>query len=480
MSSETPPPRPPDGSGLKVDATIAYLRRLRRVRDGRVLGGVCAGLGRGLGVDPVVIRVLMAVLTFFGGMSALLYGAAWLLIPEEGKDGSVLEQHLGRRRNGAPDSAVVIGGVVLVALVILSVPWWGLPWQAPVLLLLAILGVVVLARRNVDAGGEPGTRGSGDPAKPGDPNAPTQPLAAWPAAATATTDEVTGIVSGTGSWRDAPPAPASFWNHPDPLGLNEPEPADPTQPMPVEPPAPLPVPAKRRSALFPVTIASTLIAVGGLAAIASNAGMYVEPAAYVATALAVVGAGLLAGTWYGRSGGLIAVGVLLTIALIPTSIAPRVDTGDSQSAESVFAAPLSIEDVDPSYDVEAGDFRLDLSQLKFDDRTTLSTSVDVGAGHAMVIVPDNVDVQVTGDVGLGAIEFFGTEAGGVDVSRTYRDLGADGAGGGKLNLKLDIGLGAAEFYRASTVPPELEGVRPVAPIAPEAPRGPEPTPRGTR
>src|SRR5690606_31329526 len=41
---------------------LTELRRLRRARDGRVVAGVCAGLGRGLGVDPVVLRVLLAVM----------------------------------------------------------------------------------------------------------------------------------------------------------------------------------------------------------------------------------------------------------------------------------------------------------------------------------------------------------------------------------------------------------------------------------
>lgn len=475
MSSGTPPPNPPgqpDGSGFRVDETLAYLRKLRRARDGRVLGGVCAGLGRGLGVDPVVIRVALAVLTFFGGMSALLYGAAWLLIPEEGKDRSVLEHHLGRRQNGAPDNAVVIGGVVLVVLVLLSTPWWGLPWQAPVLLLLAIVGVIVLARRNLVAGGtDPGAPGV--PASPGDPNAPTQPLANWPAAPTATADDVTGIVAGTGSWRDATPAPASFWNHPDPLGLADTE-ADPTQAL-VETPPPPPLPARRRSAVFPATIASTLIAMGALAAVAEANGWNLEPAAFIATALAVVGGGLLVGTWYGRARGLIAIGVLLTIALIPTTVAQRVDSGDF-TAQASGHSPMTAADVMSRYDLDAGDFTLNLAEVPFTDGTNVTTKLDVGAGHAIVIVPDDVDVQLEGDVGLGSLEFFGVEEGGVDLRRTHQNLGDDGAGGGSLVLRLDLDVGAAELYRASTAPPEAFRFEP--PVPPEAPQpADKPTPK---
>jgi phage shock protein C len=56
---------------------------LRRSRDDRVIGGVCGGLARYLGVDPVAVRLGFVVLTIAGGGGILLYLVAWLLIPEE-------------------------------------------------------------------------------------------------------------------------------------------------------------------------------------------------------------------------------------------------------------------------------------------------------------------------------------------------------------------------------------------------------------
>ena len=47
-----------------------------------MLGGVCAGLGRYLGLDPVLLRIAFVVLAVAGGGGVLLYVLGWVLIPE--------------------------------------------------------------------------------------------------------------------------------------------------------------------------------------------------------------------------------------------------------------------------------------------------------------------------------------------------------------------------------------------------------------
>ena len=64
-------------------------RTLSRPVEGRMLGGVAAGIARYLDVDVTVIRILFAVLAFFGGAAIPVYLAGWLLIPEEGEDQSI-------------------------------------------------------------------------------------------------------------------------------------------------------------------------------------------------------------------------------------------------------------------------------------------------------------------------------------------------------------------------------------------------------
>ena len=58
-------------------------RRLLRARSGRVIGGVCAGLGRYFNVDPIIFRIGAIVLALVGGAGVLAYLAALLLIPSD-------------------------------------------------------------------------------------------------------------------------------------------------------------------------------------------------------------------------------------------------------------------------------------------------------------------------------------------------------------------------------------------------------------
>ena len=58
---------------------------LTRPHDSRVLAGVCAGLGRRIGIDPWPARllfVLLGLLVLHGGL-LLLYVILWILMPED-------------------------------------------------------------------------------------------------------------------------------------------------------------------------------------------------------------------------------------------------------------------------------------------------------------------------------------------------------------------------------------------------------------
>ncbi len=56
-------------------------RRLYRDPENRMIGGVCGGLGSYFGIDPVIIRLLMALFAIFGGAGVLVYIVAWMIIP---------------------------------------------------------------------------------------------------------------------------------------------------------------------------------------------------------------------------------------------------------------------------------------------------------------------------------------------------------------------------------------------------------------
>ena len=59
------------------------VKKLFRSRSSRVIGGVCGGIAQYLNIDPTVLRVITALLTFVMGMSLWVYLLAWILIPEE-------------------------------------------------------------------------------------------------------------------------------------------------------------------------------------------------------------------------------------------------------------------------------------------------------------------------------------------------------------------------------------------------------------
>ena len=63
----------------------AFARQgLVRPQEGRVLGGVCAGLGRRFGIDPWPARLIFVVLLMvIPGSQILIYPVLWILMPSE-------------------------------------------------------------------------------------------------------------------------------------------------------------------------------------------------------------------------------------------------------------------------------------------------------------------------------------------------------------------------------------------------------------
>ncbi len=57
---------------------------LTRPREGRVLGGVIAGLGRRLGIDPWPARLLFILLLMIvPGSQLVIYPILWVLMPSD-------------------------------------------------------------------------------------------------------------------------------------------------------------------------------------------------------------------------------------------------------------------------------------------------------------------------------------------------------------------------------------------------------------
>lgn len=57
--------------------------RVRRSTSDKVIAGVAGGLGRYLGIDPVILRIAFVLLALSGGSGVLLYVIAWIAMPEQ-------------------------------------------------------------------------------------------------------------------------------------------------------------------------------------------------------------------------------------------------------------------------------------------------------------------------------------------------------------------------------------------------------------
>lgn len=56
---------------------------MKRDMKNAILGGVCAGLGNYMGIDPIFIRLLFIFAVLMYGFGILPYLLLWLIVPKE-------------------------------------------------------------------------------------------------------------------------------------------------------------------------------------------------------------------------------------------------------------------------------------------------------------------------------------------------------------------------------------------------------------
>jgi hypothetical protein len=78
--------------------------------------------------------------------------------------------------------------------------------------------------------------------------------------------------------------------------------------------------------------------------------------------------------------------------------------------------PTAVAQVREQYDVGTGVGTLDLTRLDVPKGQTVATRADVGVGRIRVIVPPDVAVRLSIDVGVGDIQLPGDEEKDVDVA----------------------------------------------------------------
>lgn len=118
------------------------IRRLERSSSDRILAGVGGGLGRYFEINPAFFRIGFVVLTLLGGTGLLVYLAAALVIPDEGRERSIAEQALtDRRERPWPLVGLAIAGVALLVLLSRATLW---PTAGAGWILVLLVGLAVL------------------------------------------------------------------------------------------------------------------------------------------------------------------------------------------------------------------------------------------------------------------------------------------------------------------------------------------------
>jgi len=93
-------------TGTEQTYTTKKRNRLYRDSSDKILGGVCSGLANYMNVDPAIVRILFAIVTFGGfGFGVLAYILLWIVLPSRD-----LEYYGGRRLYRNPEDRI-FGGV---------------------------------------------------------------------------------------------------------------------------------------------------------------------------------------------------------------------------------------------------------------------------------------------------------------------------------------------------------------------------------
>ena len=390
-----------------LQSELGQMWRSRPVRtpDDSKIAGVCGGIGRRYGIDPVLPRILFVVTALWGGSGIALYALAWLLFRSPGDEVSMGEALVGRGRS----SGSKVLAVLLVIVTIAAAPTFGGAGETLFLgtgLILAagmLLAWYGLHRRT-----------------------PTPPLG-WASMAT-TPYVVPGHAPGSGPaaypGAQAPPS----W---DPLGATPfawdlPEPGEPQTPAP----------RHRSSRLTLITLGLALVTAGVAAGFAhfGQVGWLTAPRVG-ALALAVVGAGLLVGSVTRRGHGLLSVaGPLAGFVVLGSLVGPgdlQMDFGKGASPRDVvITEPSQIDDIR----TDMGAVTVDMARLTLDHDRSMSIRTDMG--RVSVRLPHGTDVRVD----------CSSDRGKVDCP-TGLDVGDDGPGGPQLRLDVHSDLGAIEVTR---------------------------------
>ncbi|MDX6744452.1 PspC domain-containing protein [Actinocorallia sp. A-T 12471] len=364
--------------------------RLARGAEGRLVAGVCTGIGRYTGIDPLVFRIGWGVLVFVTWTAIPLYVLAAVLMAEPGGGPGVVERSA---RRVIPGSAVLAllgialaGGVILD--VVLSGAAGGLDAGALGAMMILLLIGMIAQTRGVDLVETARTlpeRLRGEPLTP-----QTVPAATASAATYAGPSEWIDLAT----LRPIPAQPPSGVQ----IDLNRMK----TPEAPVEPSgATSPQPPRRRGT--PWLTLTTLVLAGAAAWAVSATRLNPDHLQQLAlsAALAVVGLGLVAGTWFGRPRGLVGVGALLSMALLASAATTELPPGSRFG--DVEWRPVDPNATTQPYRLVAGNGTLDLTTLALNPGDRYRVDAKLGVGGIRIVLPAHARVELHAATNLGDI-----------------------------------------------------------------------------
>ncbi|MFM2076200.1 MAG: hypothetical protein RJA49_90, partial [Actinomycetota bacterium] len=374
-------------------------------------GGVVAGVSRAYGFDITTTRVAVAVGTVILPVVALVYLAAWILLPPNPAEAQPIEAILRDRRRMP---LLIVIGLALVMGSVGSLGSWFLFHGAPWGLVLIGLGVLVWVTSSRSHGTTPAT-----PAPP----TGTAPFAAGSFPPPTVTDPWATTQSPiTESYRTGVTTPAGV--------------ASSSGTATVVPPVAVARRPRRPIGSIGVGIAAVFT---GLAAAGEAAGWWNATALWViVTAIAIVMVALLISTVVNRSWILPVPFLMLGAVLLVLSIAqPNLDGPTGQRT----VLPASVAAAEQPQHLAAGQLTIDLRNVPASS-TDVAIDAEVGMGQLRVFVPTDARLVLAADIGAGQLQVAGLQvADGVrqHAERTIEAL--DGPAAVTFTLDLRVGMG---------------------------------------
>ncbi|WP_225847836.1 PspC domain-containing protein [Streptomyces sp. HPF1205] len=377
--------RPRDGDGTRDGDRL----RLTRARHHKVLAGVCQGAGRYFGVDPVIFRIVLAVLSLTGGIGLIVYGLGWLVMPQEGPGGREEESEAHRllsgRIEGAPLAAVLM---TLVGCGLYASMLGNSGNQAFSLILLAATAGAVYwsqRRRVAVAAGEQAAAGGG---VGGVSTAVANAVADAPPAAQAPPEP-----GGSPSWWRDPAVKEPYLWGPDDGPYSDTDRAAWRERKKAE----------RREKAWVLPLLTFLLAVTA-ATVGTGASWPYRTAGAsleigLAAALGVFGVAFVISSFAGRArGGTVFFSLLTIAALIGASALPK----EGHGMGGRTWRPVQVAAVHEAYSLGGGKGTLDLTALDLNG-ATVSTRVTVGVGEVELRLPADATVHLHYDLGIGNV-----------------------------------------------------------------------------